>query len=55
MAACSVYGPIGPRVVWESEEAVQRFGGVLMPILREIGVTEEPEIYPAHAFVAPDA
>jgi hypothetical protein len=46
--------PSGFRVVdvWESEEAVQRFGDVLMPILQEIGVTEEPEVYPAHAFVS---
>lgn len=46
--------PGGFRVVdvWESEEACKRFGDVLMPILEEIGVTEEPEIYPAHAFVS---
>ena len=38
--------------VWESEEAVQRFGETLMPILREVGVEAEPEIYPAHTFVS---
>jgi hypothetical protein len=46
--------PSGFRVVdvWESEEACRRFGDVLMPILQEAGVTEQPEIYPAHAFVS---
>ena len=46
--------PSGFRVVdvWDSEEACNRFGDVLMPILEEIGVTEQPEIYPAHAFVS---
>ena len=46
--------PSGFRVVdvWESEEACRRFGDVLMPILQEIGVTEQPEIYPTHAFVS---
>ena len=47
-------GPNGFRVVdvWESEEAVQRFGEVLMPVLGEIGVEGEPEVYPAHTFVS---
>jgi len=47
-------GPNGFRVVdvWESEDAVRRFGELLMPILGEIGVEGEPEIYPAHTFVA---
>ena len=46
--------PSGFRVVdvWESEEACRRFGEILMPILQEIGVTEQPEIYPTHAFVS---
>jgi hypothetical protein len=45
--------PSGFRVVdvWESEEACRQFGDVLMPLLQDIGVTEQPEIYPAHAFV----
>jgi hypothetical protein len=45
--------PSGFRVVdvWESEDACKRFGDVLMPLLQEIGVTEQPQIYPAHAFV----
>jgi len=38
--------------VWESEEAVQRFGDLLMPVLRDIGVEGEPDIYPAHTFVS---
>jgi hypothetical protein len=47
-------GPNGFRVVdvWESEEACRRFGEHLEPILREVGVQAEPEIYPAHAFVS---
>jgi hypothetical protein len=44
----------GFRVVdlWESEEAAGRFGAILAPILREVGVTDMPEIYPAHTFVS---
>lgn len=38
--------------VWESEESAGKFGEVLMPILQEIGVTDPPEIYPAHTFVS---
>jgi hypothetical protein len=38
--------------VWESEDAFARFGETLMPILQEIGVEGQPEIYPAHAFVS---
>jgi hypothetical protein len=47
-------GENGFRVVdvWESEEAFRRFGERLMPILQEIGIEGEPEIYPAHAFVS---
>ena len=47
-------GEQGFRVVdvWDSEEAAKRFGDVLMPILQEIGVDEQPEIYPTHAFVS---
>lgn len=46
--------PNGFRVVdvWESEEAVQRFGQILMPVLAEMGVEGQPEIYPAHTFVS---
>ena len=47
-------GPNGFRVVdvWESQEALERFGAVLMPTLADIGVEGEPEIYPAHSFVS---
>ena len=47
-------GPSGFRVVdvWESEEAMRSFGELLMPVLGAIGVEGEPEIYPAHTFVA---
>lgn len=48
------HGPNGFRVidVWESEEACSRFGEILAPLLQELGVTSEPEIYPTHTFVA---
>jgi hypothetical protein len=47
-------GPNGFRVVdvWESEEACNRFGEVLGPHLEAAGITDEPEIYPTHAFVS---
>jgi hypothetical protein len=38
--------------VWESEEAVRQFGEKLAPLLAELGVEAEPEIYPSHAFVS---
>jgi hypothetical protein len=46
-------GPNGFRVVdvWASEEAMGGFAEVILPILRELGVEGEPEIYPAHTFV----
>jgi hypothetical protein len=46
-------GADGFRVVdvWESEDACRRFGEQLMPILKELGIEEEPELYPAHTFV----
>ncbi len=37
--------------VWESEEAFQRFGEVLRPLLEEIGVGGEPQLTPVHNFV----
>jgi hypothetical protein len=45
--------PSGFRVVdvWESEEACQRFAEKLLPILRDIGVEGEPEVYPTHSLV----
>ena len=46
--------PQGFRVVdvWESEEACNRFGETLAPILQEVGVDDPPELYPAVAFVS---
>jgi hypothetical protein len=46
-------GQSGFRVVdlWESEDAFNRFGETLMPILKEIGIDHQPEIYPAYTFV----
>jgi hypothetical protein len=46
--------PNGFRVVdvWESEEAAQKFEEQLGPILQEAGVTDAPELYPAHTFVS---
>ncbi len=47
-------GEDGFRVVdvWESEEAIQRFGETLGPILQELGVEAQPKMYPAHTFVS---
>jgi len=47
-------GPDGFRVVdvWESEEAANAFGEQLGPILEEIGITDPPQLYEAHAFVS---
>jgi hypothetical protein len=46
--------PGGFRVVdvWESEEAFTAFGEHLGPIMGELGVEEQPEMYPAHTFVS---
>jgi hypothetical protein len=47
-------GPNGFRVVdvWASEEAARRFGEELSSHMREAGIADEPEIYPAHTFVS---
>ena len=47
-------GKDGFRVidVWDSEESFQRFGEVIVPILEELGIDIQPEVYPAKAFVA---
>lgn len=47
-------GPQGFRVVdvWQSEDACNRFGETLEPILKEVGVEVQPEIYEAHTFVS---
>ena len=43
----------GRRVidVWESEEAFQRFGEVIGPILEDVGFPGEPQLFPIHNFV----
>jgi len=41
--------------VWSSEEAFRRFGDKLVPVLRELGIEGEPEIYPAHTVVTANA
>lgn len=38
--------------VWESEEACRQFGEILAPLLQEAGITDPPELYPAHTFVS---
>jgi hypothetical protein len=38
--------------VWESEEACNRFGEVLRPILQEVGIDDQPQLYPTQAFVS---
>jgi hypothetical protein len=38
--------------VWESEDAFRRFGEMLAPIMKEIGIDTVPEVYDAHAFVS---
>jgi hypothetical protein len=47
-------GQNGFRVVdvWESEEAFQRAGERLAPVMKDLGIDAQPEIYPAHTFVA---
>lgn len=54
LAHATGQGKDGFRVidVWESEGAAAKFGEVLMPILQEVGVTDLPEVYPAHTFVS---
>lgn len=38
--------------VWESEEAFQSFGAVIGPLLQEVGMPGEPQLFPLHNFVA---
>src|SRR3712207_741030 len=47
-------GRTGFRVVdvWESEDAARRFGEQLVPVLQDVGITDQPELYPAHTFVS---
>jgi hypothetical protein len=47
-------GPQGFRVVdvWDSEESCNRFGEVLGPLMQELGIQRQPDVYPAFAFVS---
>ena len=47
-------GESGFRVVdvWESEDACRQFGERLMPLLQEVGIQDQPQVYPAHTFVS---
>ena len=47
-------GPNGFRVVdvWDSAESLESFGATLIPVLRDIGVEGDPEIYEAHTYVS---
>jgi len=46
-------GANGFRVVdvWESEEAFQRFGEKLAPIMEALGIDGAPDVYPMHTLV----
>jgi hypothetical protein len=46
-------GAKGFRVVdvWTSEDAFRRFGEKLIPVLRELGIEGQPEVYPPHTVV----
>ena len=37
--------------VWESEDAFRRFGDLIMPILKDLGLDLQPDIYPPLAVV----
>ncbi|MCM2419534.1 MULTISPECIES: hypothetical protein [unclassified Streptomyces] len=40
--------------VWESEEAFQKFGEIIVPILTEIGIKDaQPKTYPVFNLVTP--
>jgi hypothetical protein len=38
--------------VFESEEAFARFGQIVEPIAREVGIEEPPRSYPAHTYIS---
>ena len=38
--------------VWTSQDAFEKFGAVLMPILEEVGIEGAPEVYESHALVS---
>lgn len=54
LAHAAGQGENGFRVVdvWESEDAFRQFGEALMPIVQELGIDAQPEVYPAHTFIA---
>ncbi len=54
LAHAAGQGEQGFRVVdvWESQEACERFGETLAPLLQEVGITSQPELYPAQVFVS---
>ena len=54
LAHAAGQGPQGFRVVdvWDSEDSCRRFGEQLAPVLQEIGISDPPEVYPAHTFVS---
>jgi thiamine pyrophosphate-dependent acetolactate synthase large subunit-like protein len=54
LAHAAGQGGDGFRVVdvWESEEAFARFGETLLPMLADLGIEGEPDIYPAHTYVS---
>ena len=37
--------------VWSSVEKFEQFGQTLMPIVQELGLTPQPQIYPAHNMI----
>jgi hypothetical protein len=45
---------LGFRVVhvWESQDALDAIAGKLMPILHDMGVQGQPEIYRLHTYVS---
>jgi hypothetical protein len=45
--------PNGFRVVdvWVSDEAARQFGDKLVPIMEELDISVEPQVYEAHTFV----
>jgi hypothetical protein len=46
--------PQGFRVVdvWQSQDACNRFGATLGPILQELSIDAQPEVYEAETFVS---
>jgi hypothetical protein len=57
LAHAAGQSPSGFRVVdvWASEDAFRQFGEKLIPVLRELGIEGEPEIYPSHTIITANA